>query len=250
MRTVCRMALTVGLVVALAGFASAQPPRGGQGRGGFGGGAGGFGGVGFLIRNEAVQKELKMDKDQADKAAEAVKKVTDKHADDFAKLRDVAQEERRAKTQELTKTVNEETLKAVGEVLKPEQMARLKQIELQRAGFAAYTRPEVQTALKLSDEQKEKVKTISEEANKQIREAMGAGGQGGRPRGQGGAGGAGRGQGRGGFGAGNEKVTAIRKETNEKIVAVLTDDQKKSWKELTGAPFEVPLTRPTPKKDD
>ena len=36
MRTVCRMALTVGLVVALAGFASAQPPRGGQGRGGFG----------------------------------------------------------------------------------------------------------------------------------------------------------------------------------------------------------------------
>ena len=66
-----------------------------------------------------------MDKDQADKAAEAVKKVTDKHADDFAKLRDVAQEERPAKTQELTKTVNEETLKAVGELLKPEQMTRL-----------------------------------------------------------------------------------------------------------------------------
>ena len=38
----------------------------------------------------------------------------------------------------------------------------------------AYTRPEVQTALKLNDEQKEKVKTITEEANKQIREAFGA----------------------------------------------------------------------------
>jgi hypothetical protein len=31
---------------------------------------------------------------------------------------------------------------------------------------------------------------------------------------------------------------------------VLTDDQKKTWKELTGTPFEVPLTRPAPKKDD
>jgi hypothetical protein len=248
MRTLCRLALTVGLAVTLVGFAAAQPPRG-QGRGGFGGGAG-FGGYGFLIRNEAVQKELKMDKDQADKAAEAVKTVTDKHADDFTKLRDLEQEERRTKSRELNQKVNEETVKAIGEVLKPEQMSRLKQIELQRAGYAAYTRPEVQTSLKLTDEQKEKVKSITDKANTDIREAMGAPGQGGRQRGQGGAGGAGRGQGRGGFGAGNEKVTAIRKEANEKVVALLTDDQKKSWKELTGAPFEVPLTRPAPKKDD
>jgi hypothetical protein len=245
------MVLTVGLVAALAGSAAAQRQPGGQGRGGFGGG-GGFGGYGFLIRNEAVQKELTMDKDQADKAAEAVKKVTDKHADEFAKLRDLPREEQGTKRTELTKTVNEETLKAVGEVLKPEQMTRLKQIELQRAGFAAYTRPEVQTALKLTDEQKEKVKTIADEGNKQVREqfGMGQGGGGGArpPRGQGGAG---RGQGRGGAGANNEKVTAVRKETTEKIVAVLTDDQKTTWKELAGKPFEVPAGRPAaPKKDD
>jgi hypothetical protein len=236
------MALTIGLVAVLAGTASAQRQRGGQGRGGFGGG-----GVGFLISNEAVQKELKMDKDQADKATEAVKKVREKHADDFSKLRDVPQDERRTKMQELSKEVNEETLKSVGEVLKPEQMTRLKQIELQRSSFAAFTRPDVQEALKLTTEQKEKVKTISDEANKDIQALRGAGGQG---RGQGGAGGAGRGQGRGGFGANNEKVTALRKETNGKLVALLTDDQKKTWKGLTGDPFEVPFTRPAPKKDD
>jgi hypothetical protein len=236
------MALTIGLVAVLAGTASAQRQRGGQGRGGFGGG-----GVGFLISNEAVQKELKMDKDQADKATEAVKKVREKHADDFSKLRDVPQDERRTKMQELSKEVNEETLKSVGEVLKPEQMTRLKQIELQRSSFAAFTRPDVQEALKLTTEQKEKVKTISDEANKDIQALRGAGGQG---RGQGGAGGAGRGQGRGGFGANNEKVTALRKETNGKLVALLTDDQKKTWKGLTGDAFEVPFTRPAPKKDD
>src|SRR3954471_12878753 len=163
MRTFVRTALAVALVVALAGTASAQRQPGGQGRGGFGGGFGG-GGVGFLISSEAGQKELKKDKDQKGKATEAVKKVRDKHADEFTKLRDLPREEQAPKRTELTKTVNEETLKAGGEVLKPEQLTRLKQIELQRAGFMAYTRPEVQTALKLNDEQKEKVKTVTDEA--------------------------------------------------------------------------------------
>ena len=45
-------------------------------------------------------------------------------------------------------------------------------------------------------------------------------------------------------------MTAIRKETSEKVVALLSDDQKKSWKELTGEPFTLPTTRPAPKKDD
>src|SRR5688500_5441595 len=97
MRTLCRMALTVGLAVGLVGFATAQPPRG-QGRG-FGGG---FGGYGFLIRNEAVQKELKLDKEQADKAAQAARNVQEKHADEFAKLRDLENEERRTKSRELS----------------------------------------------------------------------------------------------------------------------------------------------------
>ncbi|HEX3149516.1 MAG TPA: hypothetical protein VHR66_15685 [Gemmataceae bacterium] len=245
MRMFSRFVLTVSLAVALAGSASAQRQPG-QGRGGFGGG---FGGVGGLIRMEAVQKELKMEKEQVDKASEAIKTITDKHADEFAKLRDLAVEERRTKTQELTKVVNEETTKAVSEVLKPEQMTRLKQLELQRAGFAAYSRADVQTALKVNDEQKEKIKTISDEGNKAIRDLMPMGtAGGGRP--QRGAGGAG---GRGAGGPNAEKITAVRKETTEKIVAVLTDDQKKSWKEMVGESFTFPpptAGRVPPKKDD
>ena len=39
--------------------------------------------------------------------------------------------------------------------------------------------------------------------------------------------------------------TKIRKETNTKAMALMTDDQKKAWKELTGEPFEiVPGPRP------
>jgi hypothetical protein len=243
MKTLACFILTLGLaaLVASPSFAQRQP---GQARGGFGVGQGG---IANLIRNEAVQKELKMDKDQTDKATEAVKKVSDKHADEFTKLRDLAQEERRTKTTELTKIVSEETLVALGEVLKSEQMKRLKQIELQRAGVAAFTRPDVEKALAFSDEQKGRVKTIADESATKMRELMGATG-----RGQGGQGGARGARGAGGArGAAPDqaKIAALRKEMSEKVMLVLNDDQKKTWKDMTGDAFDVPA-RVAPKKDD
>jgi hypothetical protein len=42
---------------------------------------------------------------------------------------------------------------------------------------------------------------------------------------------------------------ARRKEMSEKVMLVLNDDQKKTWKDLTGDAFDVPA-RVAPKKDD
>lgn len=236
MRTFASFALTLGLAAALAvpSYAQRQPGQGGRG-------AFGQGGIGSLLANVAVQKELKMDKEQTDKATEAVKKVTDKHADARAKLRDLADEERRTKSAELNKVISEETLTAVSEVLKPEQVKRLKQIELQRAGVNAFTRPEVEKGLSFTDEQKSKVKAVVDENGTKMRELGG-----GRP----GAGGARPPRGQGGANPNAEKITALRKESTEKIMAILTDDQKKSWKDMTGEAFEVPPMRTVPKKDD
>src|SRR5437764_350856 len=133
MRTCCRFVFILGLSVFLASpLFSQQPQRGQRGQGG-GGGPGG-GGLGALLQNESVQKELTIDKDQAEKVKEAVQQVQDKHKDEFAKLRDLSQEERRTKGRELSTTVSAEVLKAAGEVLKPDQIKRLKQIELQQIG--------------------------------------------------------------------------------------------------------------------
>jgi hypothetical protein len=216
MRACCRFALVMSLLALLASSAFSQQPQPGQ-RGQRGGGGGGPGSVASLLQNESVQKELKVDKDQADKVKEAVQQVQDKHKDEFAKLRDLSQEERRAEGQKLNRAVSEETLKAVDPILKPDQVKRLKQIELQQLGSQAFTRPEVQMALGLKDDQKEKIKTLAETAATEMRELR----QGGNQQGN------------------RDKVTAIRKETTEKIQAVLTDDQKKTWKEMTGEPFQM-----------
>jgi hypothetical protein len=212
MRNVSRGMLVLGLV-----FLVAQPALGQQRQRGRG-----PGGVGALLTNESVQKELKLDDEQAAKIKEAVQQVADKHKDDFAKLQDLSQDERRTKGRELRQTVSKETMAAVRTILKPEQLKRVHQIELQQAGTRAFQMPEVEQALNLTAEQKDKLKTIADDFNKEQGALRQGGNQGGN----------------------REKLAALRKETNDKVQAVLTDDQKKTWKDLTGEPFTMRRGRP------
>ncbi len=218
MRRWFHIGLAVGLAVLVAAPAFAQEQqRRGRGRGGMGGGPGG------LLLNESVQKELKLDSAQVEKIKAAVTEVREKHRDDLAKLRDLSQEERRTKGTELFRQVGEETRKAVEPLLTPEQVKRYHQIELQaaarRSPVGVYERPEVEKALKLTTEQKDKLKTIREDFEKDQREvAQGGGRRSPETR---------------------EKLQALRKETEEKVQGVLTDPQKKTWKDLTGEPFRL-----------
>jgi hypothetical protein len=216
MRTFLRVVGVCALTALLAGPVLAQGGRGNRG--------GGAGGLGALLTNDSVQKELKLEKEAIDKVKEAVTKVQDAHKDDTAKLRDLTGEERRTKTAELTATMNDETLKAVGDILKPEQIKRLKQIDVQQAGAQAFTRADVVKALSLKDDQKDKIKTIAADMTKALADLRAAGG------------------GAAGRAANQEKITALRKETMDKVVGLLTDDQKKAFKEMTGDAFE--LVRP------
>jgi len=117
---------------------------------------------------------------------------------------------------ELGRTINEETYKALADVLKPEQIKRLKQIQLQRQGTFAFMSPDTQMELKLTDDQKDKIKTIGDDARQEMGALFEEQDQAARQK----------------------KMAAFQKETMEKITAVLTDDQKKTWKEMTGEPFE------------
>jgi hypothetical protein len=201
-----------GLVALLAGPALAQ----GQGRG-FG--MMGGGGVAMLIGNESVQKELKLDDTQTTKAKELADKNREKMMAAREETKDLDPEERRTKNAELRKEMTESTLKAVGEFLKPEQVTRLKQISYQTMGAMAFADPEIAKKLNITDAQKEEIKTISEESMATMRE-IGQGFQDDRE-------------------GTMKKMAEHRKETLNKIVAKLNDEQQKSWKEMTGAPFEV-----------
>jgi hypothetical protein len=238
MSKACKTALGLGLIILLASPALAQNQprqgRGGQGGrgGGFGGGFGGFGYAG-LLQNEGVQKELKLDKAEIEKVSAAAKKVNDAHMEDYTKLRELDAQERFPKMREIEAAKNTEVLAAVHDILKPDQLKRLKQIELQQRRAMAFADADVQKSLKLSNDQIEKIKTINDDARAEMQSLRGGAGGGGA-----GGGGAGGGQGM------REKFQAMQKETATKIENVLTDEQKKTWKDMVGEPFQIQMQRP------
>jgi Spy/CpxP family protein refolding chaperone len=213
-----RLATVFGLIFALAAPALAQPPGGG-GFGGFGGFGRGGSLAGMIGNNQQLQEELKMDKEQVDKLNSALAKVREDLRDDTAKLRDRnTTAEQRA---EITKRVADANNKAVAEVLKPDQVKRLHQIENQQAGLNMYTKDDVIKSLKLTEAQQSKIKTITTDLQNDMRELF-------QP------------------GRGNpfdpettKKRENLQKEATENVQKVLTDDQKSLVKDLTGEPFEL-----------
>jgi predicted transglutaminase-like cysteine proteinase len=186
-------------------------------------GRGMFGPAG-LLTNKSVQEELKLDDQQKEKAKELAEQTGAKMREAFEAAQSLEGQERREKMMELMKPINEELNKSITTLFKPEQNKRFQQISLQQRGIQAFSAPEVQTDLKLTDAQKEKIKSINEETGKKLQEI--------------------RNDNQGDFAAIMEKSGPVRKEALEKVVSELNDDQKKAWKEKLGAPFEIKYEPP------
>lgn len=193
-----------------------------------GGGFGGFLDPGVLVvSNKALQEELKVTDDQKAK----LKVLADKQAESFKAgggfKKGEFDKEKFAERQKEREKQNAEIKKQVDDILTADQKKRLQQISRQAAGVRAFTNEETAADLKLSDDQKSKIKGIVDEYNKDSRELGG----------------------RGGFNKGNfdkekaaenaKKREKLRKAAVADIEDVLTADQRKQWKDLTGEPFDT-----------
>jgi len=199
MNRLSQFVLTVTVVALVASPVCAQQQR--RGGGGRGAGAGmGPGGMSQLglLAQKSVQEELKLTPDQVDKVTEAQRKQQGARQG----LADLSPEERTKKMQEMAK----ENDKLVADLLKPDQSKRLKQIQLQQQGAMAFTA-----------EQKQKLKDIQDMVTKE-RAALRQGG--------------------GDRQEAAKKIADLTKKTNTEAMALLTEDQKAKWKEMTGEPFK------------
>jgi hypothetical protein len=212
-RRIATTVLTLGVVALLAMPAGAQQPKhkGHGSRMPMGGGAG-------LIANQDVQKELKLTKEQTSKAEAGARAVREKYHGEFAKFDELDAQARFEKTAEIVRNMTSETNKGLADVLKPEQMKRYRQIQLQQLDLMAFTEPDVQSQLKLSDEQVGLIRKINAESQSQRREFA---------------------QGGGNRAETQKKGTTLGKESMDKALAVLSADQKQAWQDMTGEPFEV-----------
>jgi Spy/CpxP family protein refolding chaperone len=209
----------VALVATVALTSTAFAQRGG-GRGGFG--FGGRGGGLAMLRMPEVQTELKLTDDQKTKVSALSEKIQAERRNSGQNFRDLSDEERQKMMAE--RRASED--KQLGEILNADQMKRYHQLQLQQTGMMAVTQKEVADQLNLTADQKTKIQEIVAAQQAEMRSAF-----------QGGGGGGDR-------SAMREKMMAMRKQTDDKIAAVLTDDQKNKWKELVGAPFTFPTGGP------
>ncbi len=189
---------------------------------------GGFGqmGIAQLVTNKSVQEELKLTDDQVAKFKTASEGVREKFKADLDKAREAKDFKAMG---EVMKSMNEESSKTItklgDELLKPEQMKRLKQIELQVGGMRTLANnAEVQKTLKLSESQVGEIKAITEDAQKDVMEVMKSAG---RDREK--------------MTEARKKVEEINKDATDKSLSKLTPEQKKQWIDMTGPKFELKM---------
>jgi Spy/CpxP family protein refolding chaperone len=166
----------------------------------------------MLLRDESVLKELEIVDSQQEKLRAIGEKMREEMGSLFQGMRDLSEEDRRAKfaeIQEKLKARQEEVKKQLDEVLLPQQRDRLKQLAVQaRMRFQSagdvISSGEVAETLQLTDAQKtelaEKQKSLEEEYRKE-----------------------------------NE---ALRNKYRDRLLEVLTPEQKAKWEQLVGKSFE------------
>lgn len=165
-----------------------------------------------LLRQKSVQHELKVTPDEASKIHEFCSKQW-KRAERLAKS---SKEEREKKFDAMAEE-NERFLK---DCLKPEQRKRLQQIAMQRAGLLWIARSDVASELGLTAEQKQKVKELHREAHKEAMEIL---------------------RSNEGKMVKKEHLHEMRQKDRRRLMALLTDEQKRKWKEMIGDEFKGDL---------
>jgi hypothetical protein len=202
-----------------------------------------------LLQDDGVRKELGLSVEQLGMISKFTREARQRHRKDFGRLRRLEPQQRREEGQRLLMAVAEAALKGIHEarILNDSQKRRLQQISWQNRGLRAFADPALADALGLSEGQREMVLTLLSEAGKRLREVLQPGEDGMSEEGA-------------GEGA-KEKVAAVRREMMEKMLSTLSDEQRRRWDEVKGAPFEInpqdlgpqrpraggrPLTLPSP----
>ncbi len=225
-------------------------PGAGRGFGGFGGGmmmGRGGGGVMGLLRIEEVQKELKLTDEQKKTITDEGTKMGEAMREMFRDFRPGGEmtDETRKKMEDGQKKMAEMSKnfeKSLETILDPDQQDRLIGLMLQRSGVRAATSSEmVAASLEITEEQKTKFAEAEKLNGEEMTKAMeGMGGRG--QRGGGDAGGQQQTDEERAamFDKFRKKMEEMNKVAEERLLAVLTDEQKSKMESLKGEKFTFP----------
>jgi hypothetical protein len=202
--------LTVGLVVTATGAVRAQHP----------GHHDAAGIQAALLTNKGVQRELKLNGTQSEKVAKLAADVAAKGHAAAQEFQGLPEAERRQKMSALMTATCNEAMSTLRGLLTTEQSRRYDQIVLQQQGIMAFADPVIEGKLKLSGEQKERLRDLARGFHDEMRTLS-------------------RSASPGTMSEVHERGMALHRKALDQAVALLSTEQKATWKELAGEPFEV-----------
>ncbi len=169
----------------------------------------------YLLGQPLVLDDLALRQDQRTRVKEFVARVEKQWQEHFASMGQLTPAERRQRFLEQARANDA----AVNDILSPKQRRRLRQIGLQVEGAVAFRDAEVVAALRLTAEQRERIRAIEDEAFFGWMKF--------RPPGA------------------SQAPKPKEKTPTERILALLTPEQTRQWETLTGKPCKgLPLPFP------
>jgi len=189
-----------------------------------------------LLRSEAIQKELELVDAQKEKLRALAEELRSQmgRSGERGERQELTEEQRRARMAEFmekAKARAEETRTKLAEILLPAQLERLEQIQLQLRGSMALADSKVAEALKLTEEQKVKLRQIGEKLSEQRRSLFGD-----RP-------GADEQARRARWQEISEKMRKLSEQAREESLQVLTAEQREALEKMKGKAFDVEALR-------
>jgi hypothetical protein len=174
----------------------------------------------YVVFRDKVQDDLKLSTEQKEKLGEKLQERVQDAMAFFQKLEGVGPEEREKELGGYRRKARENLAEFLKETLKEDQLKRLRQVELQQQGAFALGGG-AGKELKITDDQRRRFMGVVQEMQKKSEPMIKEARSGGNPE------------------EIRPKVMKIRKEHEAKIEAILTDAQKKQWKEMLGKPLDL-----------
>jgi hypothetical protein len=179
-------------------------------------------GSSYLVFRDKIQEELKLTTEQKEKLEQRLRQLLPEAMQFFQTIEGVKLEERKRELGAYRRKAHENLAAALDEILNKGQRTRLRQLELQRDGL--FEGGETWKDLQLTDEQRMQFAAVTQQIQKKIEPLLEEARRGGNP------------------GVIRPKVLKMREELEGKLEALLTDAQRRQWKDMLGKPIESKLS--------
>lgn len=168
-----------------------------------------------IYRMNDVSQSLKLNEDQINRLNQLTTKMQTQFRSDFDKLGTLPEKDRFGKYNELNTRFQTEWMSGARDIFNEQQLNRYHQLQWQSDPFSAFSNPDLQKKLNLTDEQRTKLREQMDWSNQQTTNLSKLQGD-----------------------AAIKAHTEFLRERQNRVNQFLNQDQQRIWREMTGDPFE------------